>query len=85
MSKKDKLKIAQHWGQTPPDVSKTFYGFPPIRDYLFTCISGRVEKTERNWCERWTIETYLSDDIPLEECLSLCCGFGEIERMLADL
>jgi len=85
VSKKDKLKIAQHWGQTPPDVSKTFYGFPPIRDYLFTCISGRVEKTERNWCERWTIETYLSDDIPLEECLSLCCGFGEIERMLADL
>ena len=85
MSNKDEAKIAQHWGQTPPDLSKSFYGFPPIRDYIFACISGRVEKTERDCCERWTIETYLSDDIPVKECLSLCCGFGEIERILADL
>lgn len=85
MSKKDEAKIAQHWGQAPPDLSKTFYGFPPIRDYLFTCISGRVEKAEPDWCERWTIETYLSGHIPVKECLSLCCGFGEIERILADL
>lgn len=85
VSRKDKLKIAQYWGQAPPDVSKTFYGFPPIRDYLFACISGRVEETEEDWCERWTIETYLSDDIPVEECLSLCCGFGENERILANL
>lgn len=85
MSKRDKAKIAQRWGQASPDITKTFYGFPPLRDYLFTCISGRVEKTERDWCQRWTIETYLSDNIPVNECLSLCCGFGEIERILADL
>jgi len=85
MCKKDTIKVAQHWGVPPPDLSKSFYGFPPIRDYLFTCICGKVEKTKRDWCERWTVETYLNDRIPVAECLSLCCGFGEVERMLADL
>jgi SAM-dependent methyltransferase len=87
MNNKDAIKITQHWGgaSPDPDLPNCFYTFPPIRDYLFNCISGKVEKTGRGWCERWTVETYLSDKIPVAECLSLCCGFGEAERVLADL
>jgi len=85
MRKNDITKVAEIWGKGAPDMPKGFYGFPPIRDYLFTCVSGKIEKTEQNWCERWTIETYLNDKIPIAECLSLGCGFGHIERILADL
>ncbi len=77
--------VSEAWGKKAPDISKTFYGFPPIRDYLYSCVSEREGKTERDWVERWTVETYLKQIIPVEECLSLCCGFGEIERILADL
>ncbi len=77
--------VSEAWGKNSPDISKTFYGFPPIRDYLYSCISDKLGKTERDWCERWTVQTYLNQIIPVEECLSLCCGFGEIERILSDL
>ncbi len=77
--------VSEAWGKNSPDISKTFYGFPPVRDYLYSCVSEREGKTERDWVERWTVETYLSQIIPVENCLSLCCGFGEIERILADL
>jgi SAM-dependent methyltransferase len=87
MNKEDAIKIAKHWGETspPPDLSGCFYGFPPVRDYLLSCISGKVEQTEQNPFERWTVETYLSDRTPVAECLSLCCGFGHVERALARL
>jgi SAM-dependent methyltransferase len=37
----------------------------------------------RDWYEQGVVRTYLRDVIPVAECLSLCCGFGEIERLLA--
>jgi len=85
MKEGDVNKVAQYWGTESSNEALSFYSFPPIRDYLFTCISGKFGKTDQSWCERWTVETYLKDRIPVEECLSLCCGFGEIERTLADL
>lgn len=87
MNVKDAFKVVQHWGMAcpDPDSSNSFYFFPPVRDYLFTCVTGKVEKTKPDWCERWVVETYLKDRIPVAECLSLGCGFGHIERRLADL
>ncbi len=31
------------------------------------------------------METYLAQKKPVAECLSLCCGFGEVERILSKL
>jgi SAM-dependent methyltransferase len=87
MDQRDVARVAHHWGVAPPDPDSPncFYFFPPVRDYLFSCITGRVEKTESDWCERWVIETYLRNRVPVPECLSLCCGFGHVERRLAAL
>jgi SAM-dependent methyltransferase len=75
--------VATQWGKAPPEFSRTFYGFPPLRDYLYFCISGKTAKTESDWCEKWTIDTFLKDKLPVGECLSLCSGFGHLERVLA--
>jgi len=76
---------AEHWGKTLCDASKTFYCFPPLRQYLYSMITGQISKgvLERDWVEKWTIDSFLQPIIPVDECLSLCCGFGEIERILA--
>jgi SAM-dependent methyltransferase len=39
----------------------------------------------RDWFERWAVQHVLGDRAPVKSCLSLCCGFGEIERILARL
>lgn len=85
LKEKDIHRVSDRWGIAPPDLNMTFFGFPPIRDYIFTCISNQIGKAARDFAERWTVETFLKEKIPVEECLSLCCGFGEIERILADL
>jgi SAM-dependent methyltransferase len=73
------------WGQHLPDLSENFYGFPALRGYFYSCITGETSSRplERDWFEEWTVDTFLKDVVPVEECLSLCCGFGEIERILA--
>lgn len=83
MKQKDSKKVANHWGLKPPESVNNFYKFPPLRDYIFSCITGRDETTERDSLVKWTIKEYMGNKIPLENCLCLCCGFGEIERILA--
>ena len=39
----------------------------------------------RDWCEYWTVEKYLKEKIPFKKCLSICCGFGHVERVLSKL
>ncbi len=85
MNQEQNVKVAEYWGEEHKSLAKSFYGFPAITDYLYTCISGKVARTERDWCERWVVETYLADKKPVAECLSLCCGFGEVERILSKL
>ncbi len=89
LDSRDTVIVKEHWGNVPPEYLLSFYGFPPLREYFLECVSKqRMEQTgpaDRNWAEKWTIETYLKDRVPVEECLSLCCGFGEIERILADM
>lgn len=63
---------------------RNFYCFPPIRARACKLIFD-VADSRRDWCEYWTVEKYLKDRVPFAEALSLCCGFGEIERTLARL
>jgi SAM-dependent methyltransferase len=83
----DEEKVRAHWNETLPPLESTFYGFPPLRPYLYRCITGRdpTEPLDRDWFERWAVTEILGGRAPVASCLSLCCGFGEIERILARL
>lgn len=80
-------QVTDHWASTDPDVSNVFYGWPPLRPYFHRCITGEAptDPLDRDWLERWVVDRYLGDVRPVESCVSLCCGFGEIERILARL
>ena len=79
--------MASHWGATLHDVELTFYGFPPLRPYFYRSITGQEpsEPLGRDWFERWAVEEVLGERAPVVDCLSICCGFGELERILARL
>jgi SAM-dependent methyltransferase len=83
----DEEKVASHWGATLHEVERTFYGFPPLRAYFYRSIAGKEpsEPLGRDWFERWAVAEVLGKRAPVAGCLSLCCGFGEIERILARL
>jgi SAM-dependent methyltransferase len=80
-------KVSQHWGMTLHEVELTYYGFPPLRPYLYRAVTGEdpAGALPRDWFERWAVEHVLGERAPMPRCLSLCCGFGEIERILARL
>lgn len=78
--------VKKHWSTTDCSASeKNFYCFPPIRTRSCQLIFNEVDATDKAWCEYWTIEKYLKERLPFEKCLSICCGFGEVERILAKL
>jgi ubiquinone/menaquinone biosynthesis C-methylase UbiE len=64
---------------------KNFYCFPPIRSRSCKLIFDEYDASRKDWCQYWTVEKYLKNKIPFEKCLSICCGFGEIERSLSRL
>jgi SAM-dependent methyltransferase len=83
LNQSEKNKIIERWRQKNKIVND-FYSFEPARKYMLTCLSGNEsEQIDNDWMERWRIETYLSDRMPVERCLSICCGFGFKERILS--
>jgi SAM-dependent methyltransferase len=76
-----------YWGVAPPETVETFYGSPLLRAYLLEAVSGNAVDGDPgpHWAERFVIDRYLQDSLPFGRCLSLGCGFGEVERLLAGL
>jgi SAM-dependent methyltransferase len=82
----EKRKVAARWGESAPTSEVTVYTFGPVTDYMLQCVCGDPEaRASDGWVERWAIEEFLHDLIPVDECLSLCCGFGLKDRRLARL
>ncbi|MFO1020618.1 MAG: class I SAM-dependent methyltransferase [Planctomycetales bacterium] len=78
--------MADYWSQSQhdyTDVEKNFYCFPPMRSRHCRLIFGEADASRPDWCEYWTVEKILKPYLPFQKCLSICCGFGEIERRLA--
>ncbi|HST16942.1 MAG TPA: class I SAM-dependent methyltransferase [Gaiellaceae bacterium] len=75
-----------YWGVAAPALERTFYGTPLLRRYLLEEASGSPvdEDPGPNWAENFVVQQYLAEHVPLRECLSLCCGFGELERLLSE-
>src|SRR5688500_15785876 len=80
-------KVVAHCGAPLPEVELSFYGFPPFRPYLYCSVVGAEPAGlfGGDWFERCAVEHVLGDQALVGSCLSLCCGFGEIERILARL
>ena len=82
----DDGKVKQHWSETDCSESeKNFYCFPAIRTRSCKLIFNETDATRKDWCEYYTVEKYLMGSMPFDKCLSICCGFGEVERTLAKL
>ncbi|MGA2162785.1 MAG: class I SAM-dependent methyltransferase [Methanoregula sp.] len=83
-NKYDKAKT--FWSKIDCSVTeKNFYSFPPIRSRSSNLIFKESDAIRRDWCEYWTVEKYLKDQIPFDKVLSICCGFGHVERVLSKL
>lgn len=75
--------VADKWSAFEPDIAHNFFGFPPLRPYLIETAFGKALADEHrdnpHWAEDILIAAYLRDR-RIESVLSLCCGFGSVER-----
>lgn len=79
-------RVAKHWSKLDCAASdKNFYAFPPIAARSCRLIFDESDLSRKDWCEYWAAEKYFKGKIPFENALSICCGFGEVERRLARL
>jgi len=86
MDTQETNRVKDHWSNIDCSASeKNFYCFPSIRSHSCNLIFNETDATRRDWCEYWTVEKYLKKIIPCDTVLSICCGFGEVERRLSKL
>jgi ubiquinone/menaquinone biosynthesis C-methylase UbiE len=86
MNEYDGNVVNEHWSKNDCSASdKNFYCFPAIRSRSSKLLFDEYDARRTDWCEYWTIEKYLKDKIPFDKCLSICCGFGSVERTLSKL
>jgi ubiquinone/menaquinone biosynthesis C-methylase UbiE len=82
----DVAVVKDHWSEVDCSASeKNFYCFPAIRTRSCQLIFNETDATRKDWCQYYTVEKYLRRNMPFDKCLSICCGFGEVERTLAKL
>ncbi|HXM47115.1 MAG TPA: class I SAM-dependent methyltransferase [Pyrinomonadaceae bacterium] len=82
----DKNLVGSYWSNLDCSASdKNFYSFPPLRSRACKLIFGEFDASRRDWSVYWTVEKYLKGRIPFQDALSICCGFGEVERSMAKL
>jgi SAM-dependent methyltransferase len=74
---------ADKWSKLEPDTGQSFFGFAPLREYLIETAYGPAlaakHKGNRYWAEDILVDEYLRGR-RIHDVLSLCCGFGEVER-----
>jgi ubiquinone/menaquinone biosynthesis C-methylase UbiE len=82
----EKKLVESFWSEVDCSATdRNFYSFPPIRARSCRLLFDQDDFGREDWCEYWTVEKYLKDKIPVEKCLSICCGFGAVERILVRL
>jgi len=81
----DSAVVASKWSQFEPDTARSFFGFGPLRAYLIETAYGPAlaarHKDNRYWAEDILVSTLLRGR-RIRKVLSLCCGFGEVERRI---
>jgi len=77
-------KSAKHWGAYEADLEANFFGASFFQPYKYKCLTGNYPegKLDPDWFYPWLLREHLGIN-KAEKCLSLCCGFGAYERLLA--
>lgn len=56
-------KVLSKWGSLEPDVQMTYFGFPPLREYLIRSAFGpahaKIHKDNPAWTEDLVVSTEL--------------------------
>jgi ubiquinone/menaquinone biosynthesis C-methylase UbiE len=82
----DSERVNEYWSKTDfTDEERNFYVFPVIRSRSSRLMFGESDATRRDWCEYWASQKYLASRMPVDKVLSICCGFGHLERSLAKM
>jgi len=91
LSRCDNEKVRAIWGQAPPgesDETLALWDVPLLRDCMLSRLTGapiELCHADEDFVERFVIDTYLRDRLPVKNAMSLCCGFGKLDRTLAKL
>ncbi len=80
----DKNKISKHWGNNSPEEAAHIFNFEPIIKYFYETIT-KESYSDNSDINKWTVNKYLKNKIPVKNLLSLGCGHGFLERKLAEL
>jgi SAM-dependent methyltransferase len=84
-SNADSAIVASKWSHFEPDSTRSYFGFAPLRAYLIETAYGPAlaekHKDNRFWAEDILVSTMLRGR-RIKNVLSLCCGFGEVERRI---
>jgi|SRR6185503_7291699 SAM-dependent methyltransferase len=76
--------VKDHWSAVDCSADeRNFYCFPPLRARFSSMVFGK-EDASPDWCERLTAD-HFRGRLPFAKCLSICCGFGHLERSLSKL
>ena len=71
----------ERWEADASEIGREFYTFPPLVAFHSKAITGRPLPYSSTWLEDWICDTCLPPSV--ERLVSLSCGFGELERILA--
>jgi SAM-dependent methyltransferase len=77
--------VAEHWGKAEPEIGRDFYTFPPLVERYMEQVIGERRAYSEMWLEDWACDLIQSDlGRRPSRVISLCCGFGALERYLAE-
>ncbi len=81
----DLQRVDDYWSSYEPELSTSFFGFPPLRPYLIeTAFDAELAAEHADnpwWAEDIFTDLYLRDQ-NIKSVLSICCGFGATEQHL---
>jgi len=82
----DRSKVEEYWSEVDCSASeRNFYCFPPIARHACKLVFGKSDPSGKEWSVSMTVEKSLKERIPFDDTLSICCGFGHVERILSRL
>jgi ubiquinone/menaquinone biosynthesis C-methylase UbiE len=83
------LKVSEHWSKSEPVRDDgNFYMSPLTRPYIIETAYGRDLVVEYQYNSYFSVDIFISKYLKnrkVESLLSLCCGFGSVERRFVSL
>jgi ubiquinone/menaquinone biosynthesis C-methylase UbiE len=70
------------WSNNDSFGAMSYYRFPPIMDRYSYKAFEKMANNRSDWMEYWLAKKIFSKNAPFEKVLSLCCGFGHVDRAL---